>query len=71
MIDHESTDLDGAARLARDAAFEVGLDEAVEDEYRLPCGCYEYHTADCPRLTDRFSDDGGWDGDDYHDDYPF
>lgn len=33
---------------------DLALDEAVEDDYRMPCGCYEYHTADCPRVTDRF-----------------
>jgi len=27
-----------------------------EDELRLSCGCYEYHTADCPLLNPAYED---------------
>lgn len=26
-----------------------------------PCGCIDYHMADCPTVTDRFQEDPGWD----------
>jgi len=66
-----------------DAAVADDQDERNEDDYTLgPCGCTDYHMADCPIRTgdgyddpydaDPFDlDDGRWDDDPnpYHGDY--
>lgn len=39
---------------------------ATHDETSLPCGCTDYHLADCPLRTGSYSPDPGDQSDDWY-----